>query len=319
MQTPNTLTELLALSNLTLRAYSVGRRISQYTQQQWSEIENSIAAVELPLLGHEWLAISLVGDQGDNQGIWWLRLPLDELNKIAPGQMTALLDELAATINHNLKNEQAEHRAPMDHCQFAFTPSDDTKAVVVALEKLAQNSSLSQEAEAVIKWIQNGAPDNQWQAFSIQALTDALFANTLSIDELQSFLSSGPAPVVDQAFKLLMHAPLASADFAQLAGIAHPMAPLLNRQLIELNWSNKAILQTQTVALFQFSPTLIETQSQMAEYLEGLAQTVNPNTFAILTQDLLRITKTRDMMWAVIRNTERSETLSKAIEGLFKE
>lgn len=319
MNTPQSLTELLALSQLSLRAYSVGRRIAAINTADWQAFEQGSLAVTTPLMGHEWLAISLVGDNNQSQGIWWLRLPLDEVNKLSPGQMTLLLEELAATINHNMKHGEAEQRAPMDHCQFAFTPSDEKRAAVVALERVTQQSPLSDDAIAVTNWIKAGASDPSWASFTMQALTDALNNPSLSSNHIAHFLENGPAPVVDQAFKILMHAQLSTGAAAQFASCSHPIAPLLSNQLSALPWHDKTALQTQTVATFQYCPTLFQTDLQLLEWLEALAQSVDTNTFSILTQDLLRIDKTRDMMWAAIRNTSRSDALSNAIGHLFNQ
>jgi len=311
----NTLTELLAASHLTARVYDANRKVTLLSSDEFEAFEKGNLVIDTPVLGHQWLAIALVTEQQQNAGIWWVRLPLDELSKLAPNTLTQFLEELAGTINYNMSASSDEQRAPMDHCQFSYTPSDEKRAAVVTLEKLATKQPNSEHAEAAIQWINNGCRDDSWCDLSVQALSDALIGGNLSDEALVTLFQRAPEPVVQQAAQMLQHAQLGEVTRERIAQqSSHSIwANMLASDLSQISDDNVVELGNQFI---HYRP--IEASTHLKAILESIVDNQSDEAFSIVVQDLIKAPATRAKVWSVIRDPERSEKLSKAIGKLFE-
>jgi len=310
-----TLTELLAASQLTARVYDANRKVTLLSDKEFQAFEQGDLAIEAPVLGHQWLAIALITEEQQNAGIWWIRLPLDELSKLAPNTLTLLLEELAGTINHNMSATKEEQRAPMDHCQFSYTPSDEKKAAVVTMEKLATKQPNNEQADAAIQWINGGCTDSSWRTLSVQALSDALIGANLSDSALTTLFKAGPEPVVQQAAQMLQHAQLGEMTRQRIADQADYSiwANMLANDLTQLPSDIVISLGNQFI---HYRPK--EAVFFLKAILEEIIDKQSHEAFCLVIQDLIKAPATRAQVWAVIRDPERSEALSIAIGKLFE-
>ncbi|XQW86168.1 DUF3549 family protein [Thalassotalea piscium] len=85
MNTIDTISDLLTLSNSQYRVYDIGRKIDKITKEQFSKIEANQLPYPFPSQGHAHLALAFWQKEAKHPYLWFVKLPLDERGLLNQG------------------------------------------------------------------------------------------------------------------------------------------------------------------------------------------------------------------------------------------
>lgn len=334
MNTIATITELLTLSDCQYRIFDLGRRIEKITKETFEKLEHNQLPHPVPVQGHAHFAVCFWQKASPTPYLWFVKLPLDErglLNQGARNHFIAIIVEALGTdlsVNPTEKQEELLKNNP-----YIFTPSQYKLAMLNSL----LNQELKQPASTyyadVVNYFEAG-DYSQWHHLGAQGITDyaariksddhiAVMAKALSdlpmevLSPLCSALENLVLPIelIDPLTKMFVEAEPQQQVLvcrALASSIEHPYCQALFTSLLQQETVQEELMITIAGRCWQ----LLGQQQNCLLFLEQLAAN-HQQIFPAIFKDLVAIPNIRPYLFNCMRDTQRSNTLAKAIGTLF--
>jgi hypothetical protein len=342
---PQTLAEFIQLTGSKMRIFDMGRRICEISDYNFATFEQAQTAYPYPFQQQALFGIVLWNEsKKDEQSIWFLKFPLDEMGLLIQVARDDFLNRLLekAILNSDRSKQGEEMDAALKDNPYSFTPSPERMAVFHAKVAQALGNPVSHyhgHAEAYFKG-DNGY--DQWQFVGIQGVADITSrlhgtvnekVITDSIQKLPiepfSALSSclehetvGPQLTKEVAqciATLLGQQPINVGEVAlYIRAIAGSTDKLIQRK------SYQAVLESSIGAEAEILASIsgrawesLEDPTLLSLFLERLAES-GQGCFKPLLTDLLCIPSMRLLVLQAIRSANCSDRLTTAVGELFK-
>lgn len=324
------------------RYFDLGRRIQKLPRDAFVQADQLTHAYPHPYLGHAWLGVVYwTEDSIASPMVWTLKLPLDELGLIVPGERDQFLQQLLLTMGNNVKAAQQGQKlsAVLDNNPYAFTLPKDRQAAFHAKISASLKRAPSQFYQATLEYLQ--APDEDgWQALGIQGLADVTARWQDNRALLQRALAEVPTPAFIGLAQLLEHetidaqltqviidrlaeeaareTPDNALVAAALRGMSHSRAAGLRQQALLKAMALMQQPDVEVVAAIASRCHADLTEPELGlQYLELLAKLGQEN-FIRVVSDLLALPELKPHLLQAMRHPDRSKPLSAAIGGLFE-
>ncbi len=338
MTTISSISELLTLSNCQFRIYDLGRKIDKLSKEIFNKVELNQIPYPTPSQGHAHIAIAFWQKQSNEPFLWFVKLPLDErglLNQGARNHFVAIITEALGSdlsIDPTEKQEELLKSNP-----YIFTPSQYKLAMLNSLLSLeikappSKYYSVFQNYLAKKDW-------QQWQEIGVQGITD--LAARIGEQEQSKLVEDSichlpfevlsplcgalenknlPLNLITAILKLLEVTSESKPEKKQMllrslaSSCKHPMVDKYFENLFE-----SSIIDTDLLICISGRCWLtLNTEKRIMQFLELLVSGDNPELFNAIFKDLVAIPTIRPLLFQCMRQTERSENLSKAIGQLF--
>lgn len=341
------LNEYLAQLDGQYRLFDVGRRIRKIDKAQFKQFEALQSPYPFPYLQHAWLALYIAPPkQPDNETLMFLKWPLDEQGKLIPYVRDDLVQRLLALNEQPLKVDSEIHD-PLKDNSFAFNPDDIRRANLHAMIQASQHRKPSEHYDVVVKYLQAGTLNadalNNWQNLGMQGIADVCARLKDHQVSLQACLASMPSEVYLAFAQCLEHHSVpfelgqvamrrlqthatqdnANTDVeASLRILGACISDELRIQAWQL-WLDSAY-GTDTACILAFATRNYDDLAFMPEritdFLVKLAQLNGEEHFTgfiKITSDLLYLPGIRNLLLNALRNEDRPEILSRAMQALL--
>lgn len=324
------------------RYFDLGRRIQKLSKDTFSQVDQLAKPYPHAYLGHAWLGVVFwTEDTQDSPMVWTLKLPLDELGYIAPGDRDQFLQQLLLSMGNNIKAAQNGQQlsAVLDNNPYAFTLPKDRQAAFHAKISAALKRPPSQFYTATQAYLGSPTQDG-WQALGIQGLADVTARWQDNLELLRQSLPRLPAPAFIGLVQLLEHESI-DAKLSQTLidrlnqelSTNDPDRALVAAAIRGLSFSNAAGLRrdalTKAMALMQEPDVevvaaiasrccadLADTELGL-QFLELLAKLGHENFIRVIS-DLMALPELKANLMQALRHPNRSQTLMSAIGALFE-
>lgn len=332
------ISEFLLHAGTNFRIVDLGRGMTLLDTQTFLDIENGLQPVPRPRQQHAWFGIVFWNGQSSAQHyIWFVKFPVDEQSKLISATRNHFLQIIVDALGQSLDDE---NNNTLPDNPYSFQPGQNQMAQFTALVKQTLHLPPSEGFALVQQYLQSPAITD-WQQLSVQGIAD------LAVRLNDEGLSKQLASVFDQlapAFqKALMEACESTAlpetlqqlllGQLQSEDAAHRLAALRGASVASADTGVAQAIQTYLTS----SDVDVDTLSVIAArhypqltgtlLLEFLEQAALLDTklghqgalFAGLFSDLVHIPTLRAHVLAVLREPDRSQTLSMAIGQLFRQ
>jgi len=166
-----TLCEFIEQTGAQVRAYDIGRRISDLGREQFLAFENATAPYPLPMQRKAWFAlVQLPAGAPANPVIWFLRLDLDEQGLLVQAERDYLLNRLLESAQ--AQTQGADPQAFLQDNPYAFTPREDRMALFHALLSADLGLPPSRFYPHALEYFQGKPGWDQWNFVGYQGIAD---------------------------------------------------------------------------------------------------------------------------------------------------
>ena len=338
----STLAQLLDAANTQWRVFDIGRRLSKIDKETFAAIESTTTPYPFPLNQHALMAIQFWDKAASAEPyVWFLKFPLDEQSKLIAATRDHFANMVLEAIGTQLTGEQAQ-QGQLDNNPYVFTPNANKRAAFNARLKVELKQPASAYYEHAQLYLSGKLGFDQWQSVALQGLAD--YAARLQSDNNSSQLLTAwpqlPAQVrqplsaqlentqvplnltellVDSALKAV-HAQDQVALIDNLRAMSDSQAQGLVQQCVEQLMSehsqcfDEALCQVVAGRLWR----TLESKDNLGRFMElcSAVQSEQP-LFESVFADLVAIPSLRPQVLALLRSSDRSEQLSRAIGRLF--
>ena len=346
MHVPKSLYEFFQQSHTRYRVYDMGRGIRRADKALFEQFEEGRAAWPWPLQQHAWLAIVGWNEHDTEQHfIWFLKFPLDENGQLIQATRDAFLATLLHSIGENLQaTRQGETlQDGMRESPYGFKPKESHMAAIHALVSQRLGRPPSRFYPHACDYLDGIPGYDQWAFVGLQGIADVIAR--LEQDEhlarLLKALPELPAPALHALCGLLENISLPTrvaealqrrvlhelekdpADPHTLAALlrAYAQSPArgIREQLILTLLQGPYRHRVDVLAAIAARNWEILHNPELARaFVEALAANdLGQDAFNQVMADLLYLPGMRASLLAQLRNPERSQTLDKAVAGLF--
>ena len=347
MDTIDTISDLLALSNCQYRIYDIGRKIDKLSKEQFQKIEANQMPYPFPSQGHAFFAIAFWQKQSPTPYLWFVKLPLDErglINQGARNHFIAIIVEALGSdlsVNPNEKQEELLKANP-----YNFTPAQYKLAALNSLLKVELKQPASIYFEHCQQYFLGQLGWQAWQEVGVQGIAD--FTARLTEENQQALVSALPhlpnevlnplcCGLENQTLSaslieaLINHyktqqatgnsAILASLLRALASSITHPYCIEFIEELLAEPLSDELL-----ITLAGRCWLALTDEKRLLTYLESLVSALENNNpaeqlqlFSAIFKDLVAIPTIRPILFQCMRAPQRSNNLAKAIGALFNQ
>lgn len=337
MNSIDTISDLLTLSNSQYRIYDLGRKIDKITKEQFSKIEANQIPYPFPSQGHAHLALAFWQKEDKQPFLWFVKLPLDErglLNQGARNHFIAIIIEALGTnltVDPSDKQEELLKANP-----YNFAPAQYKLASLNSLLKVALNQAPSQYYELCYQYLKGEHSWNNWHQIGVQGLSD--FASRLNSTDHQFALNNAlehlpievlnplccaienielPVALIERITELYRLTDNIDHQQALLRALAssseHPMVVTLVQEIL----CQPTPLDEHFIVISGRNWQALQKQEHMMNFLENLVHHNNAPLFDAIFKDLVTLPSLRMIIFACMRDEKRSTALAKAIGSLF--
>jgi len=349
MDTIDTISQLLHISNSQFRIYDIGRKIEKISKEVFEKVELNQLPYPTPSQGHACFAIVFWQKQSLQPFLWLLKLPLDErglLNQGARNHFIAIIVEaLGADLTQSVDTKQEEL---LKSNPYLYTPAQYKLASLNSKIKFELKQEPSKYLAPFVTYLSGEGGWDNWQAVGVQGITDfAVRIKEEKSPEKYSSLLVNALPNIPSEVLLPLCSALENESFsvdligALISLFKEKLTPsadneiniTIQQHLLRSLASNcqhvhveklvSELLAQQHVAsdlLITLSGrcwlALTDSERLMA-YLEHLVLSDDQPLFNSIFKDLVSIPAIRPIVFQCMRAPERSDDLSKAIGKLF--
>jgi hypothetical protein len=338
----NSISEFLLQAGTEYRIFDMGRRLTPIEAQAFLTIENGTVPAPYPRQQHGWFGIVFWNKNASKQYyIWFVKLPLDERGLVAPASRNHFLEIIVDALGQSIADEGQQHQSLPDN-PYSFVPGQALLAQFNALVKITLTQPLSEQRCHVEAYLQAPQVAN-WQALPLQAVTD--FAFGLPHSDKREKLERALIANISLFATPFLHSLMESCENCEISE---------RLEDVFLNWVeqdddvNISALRSVSCAykrdaVYQRLASLLESKKAdkvdilsviaarhftqfdarlLMLFFEACARVDVSDLhqgalFSGFFSDLVQIPALRNDVLAVLRNPERSDTLSKAIGLLF--
>ena len=343
MKTIPTISELLKLSGSQFRIYDIGRCIGKISKSDFNKIESNQLPYPYPSQGHAFVAIAFWQKKSTQPYLWFVKLPLDERGLLNLASRNHFIEVIITALGTDLSIDPTEKQEELLKSNpYHFTPSQYKLAFINSLLKVELKQAPSEHLSVLKSYLQQG-DWQQWQNIGVQGITD--FAARLSeknnSELLQTALEYLPEEVLLPFCAALENVTLDVALLKQVlnkfaesnevnadnvilkthliralaSSCQHPYTISFFDKLLQQNDLSEDII----IAIAGRCWQILQPSNTMMQYLENVAQGSSHAIFSALFQDLVAVPLLRPTLFQCMRDSQRSETLAKAIGMLFNQ
>ncbi|SET33617.1 DUF3549 family protein [Thalassotalea agarivorans] len=341
MNSIETITELLQLSNCQYRVYDIGRNINKITKEQFEKLEHNQVPYPYPMQGHAHLAIAFWQKQSVQLYIWFVKLPLDERSLLVQASRNHFLAIILEALGSDLTKDPTEHQQELLNANpYHFTPAQYKLASLNSLISIALKKNASVYFEHCQEYLQNKDWPN-WHNIGVQGIADYVariddenLASTLEVSlphlpkqvlyPLCSAMENQTLPLtLIQAIALQIE----QCDLTEeqekaihllralSASATHMHVTSLVDNLLNLPSLNEEIIITLSSRLW----LSLDSGEKIAKLFQHVLLGKAADLFPAIYKDLVAIPATRAHVFSCMRSENRSQELSKAIGQLFNQ
>lgn len=338
----NSISEFLLQAGTEYRIFDMGRRLTPIDAQAFLNIENGTAPAPYPRQQHGWFGIVFWNKNASVQHyIWFVKLPLDERGLVSPASRNHFLEIIVDALGQSIADEGEQHQSLPDN-PYSFVPGQALLAQFNALVKIALAQPLSDQVCNVEAYLQ--APQvADWQALPLQGVTD--FAFSLSHNNKREKLEQALVDNISLFATPFLHTLMESCENCE---VSERLEAVFASWVLQDGDVNIAALRSLSCAqksdvVYQQLASLLENKkadridilsviaarhftqfdaSLLMLFFEACARVDASDLhqgalFSGFFSDLVQIPALRNDVLSVLRNPERSDTLTKAIGLLF--
>ncbi len=338
MTTISTISEILNLSESQYRIYDIGRRIDKISKSDFDKIEQNQLPYPFPSQGHAFIAIAFWQKSANAPYLWFVKLPLDERGLLNLAGRNHFIEVIITALGTDLSIDPTEQQEELLKSNpYHFTPSQYKLAFINSLLKVELKQPASKYLAGVTRYLTTENWQN-WQEIGVQGITD--FSARLTHGKNKKLLTKAfehlPEEVllpfcsaleniqldVNLIDKILAQLALAENEQVQthlLRALAsscqHPHVIQFFENMLQQRQLNEEAIIAITARCWQ----VLHENNLMMHYLENIAQGSSSELFPAVFKDLVAIPLLRQKMFTCMRDTNRSDTLAKAIGLLFNQ
>lgn len=342
---PQTLGEFIELTGSKMRIFDMGRRVCEVSAYNFATFEQAQTAYPYPFQQQALFGIVLWNEsQRDEQSIWFLKFPLDEMGLLIQVARDDFLNRLLEKVilNSDSTKQSEEMDAALKDNPYSFTPNPERMAVFHAKVAHAIGNPVSHYHEYAEAYFKGDNGFDQWQFVGIQGVADITSRLHGTVNEkvisesikklpIESFsaLSSclehelvGPqlTKEVTQRVEVLLGQQAINVGEVALCirAIAGSTDKLIQRKSYQAILKSSIGVEAEILASISGRAwESLEDSTLLSLFLERLAES-GQGCFKPLLTDLLCIPSMRLLVMQALRDSNCSERLTTAIGELFK-
>lgn len=340
MSTIDTISHLLSLSNSQYRIYDIGRKIDKLPKKLFEQVEMCQQPYPFPSQGHAFLAIAFWQKSLNIPYLWFVKLPLDEqglLNQGARNHFIAIIVEALGSnlcVNPTEKQEELLKSNP-----YHFTPAQYKLAALNSLLKAHLKQPASSFYTHCQQYFNGELPWQSWQNIGVQGIAD--FAARLDSKNQLALCNAIPhlpkevlqplcSAIENQTLSITLieiiigeftlQKKLGNTEIlcylmrALASSIEHPYCIEFINELLTEKLSEDLLI-TITGRCW----AVLNNKARLMLFLENIAIHQDNELFNAIFKDLVAIPIIRPILFACMREQQRSDSLAKAIGALFNE
>lgn len=328
------LIKLFNTLGVQFRIYDMGRRVRPVSVSEFRDFETLAMPWSTPIERQAWLAFLLThAEMPDEQGVWFLRFPLDEQGYLVPAVMTDMLQQLMQDIDNSASGDSRDTGIPEGRSRYAYRPDPDRLAVFHSLAGKALQRPPSDYYHAACDYLSGKDDMGKWTELGLQGLAD--YVVRLGEDSHEGNLVAVLPRMPDEVFaaicRLVEHQEistrLAKAFIARggsgglRALVIRALSGCQSRGLVngfigEVLESNASTDELMAIAARHWQR--LDDRELARHYVEVLAARQDDDRlFVEIMTDLLFMPSLRGTLLGILRDPGRSEQLSYATGLLF--
>ena len=336
MNTIDTISDLLSLSNSQYRIFDVGRKISKLSKETFSKVEQNQLPYPYPIQGHAMLAVAFWQNKSSMPYLWFVKLPLDERGLIVQASRNHYIAIIIEALGSDLSVDPTEQQEELLKANpYNFTPAGYKLAALNSQLKVELKQAPSIHFEFAQQYISGQHPWTDWPNIGLQGLCDvSCRVNDKNINsEMSKHLHALPEQVLfplctaleNQALPLNVIAAITSIydgeDKDKSLHLVRALASTANHQhvaeLVDNILVSGSLSEDMIITLAGRCWTVFEQPSRLQKLLELLAKRDDSQLFQAIFKDLVAIPSVRPHVFTVMRAENRSNELAAAIGQLF--
>lgn len=331
-----TISELVKAGGATLKVFDMGRRIQVLDSRIFEQIEALKHPYPSPYLKHAWLGLLSChsSDAGQN-GIWFLKLPLDEQNLLQPASRDAFVRYCAERMKTGDLSDQGE--AP-----FSFKPDTNRMAYFHSLASRELGATNSQFYGIARAYLSGDMGWDNWQQLGLQGLAEVVaslgqddnqtllaqampYMPTVPLNVVLGFLENqspdqGLTSAINDRLAAVIKAGATPADLAAFArALSHSQNIQQRRLLLQALLQHHQSRSVEVLAAVSSRCWADLEGSLLVSFLETLAHNEQgQDAFTALVGDMMTLPGMRHRMLQAFADESRSEQLDASIRALFQ-
>ncbi len=345
MNTIDTISQLLQLSQCQYRFYDIGRRIEKISKEHFKKIELNQIPYPTPSQGHACVAVTFWQKNSPEPYVWLLKLPLDERGLLNQGARNHFIAIVVEALGSDLTKDPSEQQEELlKNNPYLFAPAQYKLASLNSKIKFDLKHPESDYLADFLSYIKGKHGFENWQAVAVQGITD--FVARISCDNVSQLLIKA-LPSLPKEVLLPLCSALENESYSVdlINALLHQLNTQIDSQKTEPNNTDiqQHLLRSlsancQHVHVRQFINELLQqqrvsaellitlsgrcwqalsSQEQLMPYLEHLVLIDDTALFNSIFKDLVAIPALRPIVFQCMRSTHRSNALAKAIGALF--
>ncbi len=339
---PQSISEYLHRTGSRFRIYDLGRRIVRIPDAQFEAFEAGELPWPQPLQQQAWLAVlGWNPERAEEQFVWFLKFPLDEMGKLNPAARDGFLAQLIEQALLS-REQEGEMEDALSESAYGYKPRQEVMAVFHAKASRTLGLPPSQYAEHAQSYFRGEPGWDQWAFVGMQGIAD--LCARLDQDDNEALLTAAlphlPATPLMVLCSCLEHESFGTALAEALArrlrtAAAEGDAGLAVGLLRGLSYAQAAGLRRELLGELLGGPMASEVEllaavvgrcwedlkepALMSAFLEAAASNpMGQEAFTALVADLMMIPGMRVPVLEHLRDPQRSAALATAVEGMFK-
>lgn len=340
MSTIDTIYHLLSLSNSQYRIYDIGRKIDKLPKKLFEQVEMCQQPYPFPSQGHAFLAIAFWQKPLNIPYLWFVKLPLDERGLLNQGARNHFIAIIVEALGSDLSVDPTEKQEELLKSNpYHFTPAQYKLAALNSLLKADLKQPASSFFEHCQHYFNGQLPWQEWQDIGVQGIAD--FAARLDSKNQLALCNAIPhlpkevlqplcSAIENQTLSIaLIEIIIGEFKIQNAAGNTENLSYLI-RALASSIQHPYCIEFIDALLVSKLSEELLITiagrcwqvlndKSRLMLFLENIAMHKEHDLFNAIFKDLVAIPIIRPILFACIREQQRSDDLAKAIGTLFNQ
>lgn len=341
-----TISDFFETTGTDYRVFDMGRRIVRIPSREFQQFEQGQFSYPYPLQQQAWLGI-LGWDRASREQhfVWFLKFPLDESACLVQAARDDFLHQLLENIGQNIANKKGDElQDTLSNSPYGYKPRDDVMAVFHAKALKSMAKEPSRYFAHARDYLRGDTGYDQWAFVGIQGLAD--IAARLDEGDTESLVARAIPQLPPQPLRVLCNClehepvtitiaePLAerirseltldnpdsSTIVSCLRALSHSKAVGLRRALLQELLAMSLFHKIDLLAAIAARCWLDLQEPEICRlFIEALANNpIGQEVFNQLMGDLMFIPGMRGSILAQLRDPDRSQAVTLAVEGMFK-
>lgn len=333
----NTISEFLLQAGTDYRIFDMGRAIRNMSTQDFLDFENTQVAAPCPRQQHAWFGIVFYNPElNESHYIWFIKLPLDEQGRLITAARNQFLQIVVEALGNQLQDKQKMKQGLPDN-PYTFTPNQQQLADFNSISRKNLSLSLSHYQQDVIEYLREPHSE-RWQHLSLQGIADV--AASIDRPEIKSLILVNFTLLNQQVQAALCRSFENSSLDVEMSNMLYHWfeeksdcderltltlralsqsteIQVVNKIVSKVLHKSQTVSQDVLILIAARHWNRLQEQATMDAFIQHLV-TTDEMLFVGLFSDLVQIPSIRQTCMQVLRATNKSPQLDKAISRLFK-